>query len=86
MSSYTAPRQRGSLTTAQVHKLKAQLRRESERFGRDDIRSHVFATAMRRIEQGTYGYCATCDTAISYERLSVMPETTYCVRCRATRA
>lgn len=82
----TALRQRRSLTKSQVHQLQAELVRESGRFGPDDIRAHVFANALRRIEQGTYGYCAACGTAIPYERLSVMPETAYCVGCCGTRA
>ena len=82
----TALRQRRSLTKSQVHELKAELVRESGRFGPDDIRAHVFSNALRRIEQGTYGYCATCGSGIPFERLSVMPETTYCVSCCGTRA
>lgn len=82
----TAVRQRRSLTRSQVHELQAELVRESARFGPDDVRAHVFANALRRIEHGTYGYCATCGNPIPYERLSVMPETAYCVGCCGTRA
>ena len=82
----TALRQRRSLTKTQVHELRAELVRESGRFGIDDPRAHVFADALRRIEQGTYGYCVTCGNGIPFDRLFVMPETVYCVGCCGTRA
>lgn len=84
--THTALHQRRSLTTSQIHELQAELVRESGRFGPDDPRAHVFADALRRIELGTYGYCATCGNAIPIDRLSVMPETAYCVGCCGARA
>ncbi len=39
----TVLRQRRSLTKSQVHELRAELVRESGRFGIDDPRAHVFA-------------------------------------------
>jgi len=83
--SNTALRQRRSLTTAELRELKAELARASGRFGPDDMRSHAISNAMHRIERGTYGSCTTCSSAIPFERLSVMPETAYCVRCLGTR-
>ena len=74
--------QRKSLTKSQVHEIRAELERESRRFGPDDPRAHAFAAALHRLERGTYGYCATCGDRIPHERLSVMPETVYCVSCR----
>jgi DnaK suppressor protein len=35
--------------------------------------------ALRRIEDGTYGTCATCGRPIPPERLEFVPETPYCV-------
>ena len=78
--------QRRSLTRSQVREIARELARESGRFGPDDPRAHAFAAALRRIERGTYGYCVTCGNVIPYERLSVMPETVYCVTCCGTRA
>lgn len=37
--------------------------------------------ALERIENGEYGSCARCDSAIPYERLFVMPEAAHCVSC-----
>ena len=78
--------QRRSLTRSQVREIERELARESARFEPDDPRAHAFAAALRRIERGTYGYCAACGNVIPYERLSVMPETVYCVTCCGTRA
>ncbi len=37
--------------------------------------------AVRRIEQGVYGLCERCGTAILPERLQVLPYATMCVSC-----
>lgn len=37
--------------------------------------------ALRRIEAGTYGACATCGTAIGAARMAAMPSATTCVAC-----
>jgi len=49
-------------------------RRNQTRLGQID-------TALRRIEDGTYGICARCDEEISLNRLNVRPEALFCVRC-----
>jgi len=35
--------------------------------------------ALRRIDEGTYGTCATCGKAIGKDRLDVLPATDRCV-------
>ncbi len=37
--------------------------------------------ALRRLEAGTYGVCATCGAAIAGVRLAAMPSATTCVGC-----
>lgn len=37
--------------------------------------------ALKRIEDGEYGYCASCDEAISARRLEVDPVATLCIDC-----
>ncbi len=37
--------------------------------------------ALARIDEGSYGHCVTCGTAISEERLDLLPETPYCRNC-----
>lgn len=37
--------------------------------------------ALGRIDAGTYGVCESCGAAVPVERLEVIPETRYCVRC-----
>jgi len=41
--------------------------------------------ALERIEDGTYGICADCDSAIPVARLEALPHTKLCVTCSATR-
>ncbi len=37
--------------------------------------------AIRRLDAGTYGRCATCGEPIGAARLAAMPSTTTCVTC-----
>jgi DnaK suppressor protein len=39
-------------------------------------------SALARIEDGSYGVCLRCDTAIGPKRLSAVPWAAYCVRCQ----
>ncbi len=38
--------------------------------------------ALRRIDDGEYGYCAICDDDIDPRRLEVRPVTTLCIDCK----
>ena len=38
--------------------------------------------ALDRINDGTYGFCQTCETPIEVDRLSAIPETLHCAGCR----
>jgi RNA polymerase-binding protein DksA len=40
--------------------------------------------ALARIDEGTYGRCTDCGTAISEQRLSAIPYTAFCVKCART--
>jgi DnaK suppressor protein len=39
-------------------------------------------SALGRIEDGSYGVCLHCDTAINPKRLAAVPWAAYCVRCQ----
>jgi DnaK suppressor protein len=43
--------------------------------------SHI-ETALRRIEEGTFGSCEGCTRPISPERLEAMPWATLCIDCK----
>ena len=43
--------------------------------------SHI-DTALRRIEEGTFGTCENCGKPISPERLEAMPWATLCIDCK----
>jgi DnaK suppressor protein len=38
--------------------------------------------ALKRIDEGTYGTCARCGTAIAPERLDVYPWASLCIDCK----
>lgn len=38
--------------------------------------------ALKRMEKGEYGKCYNCGEYISIDRLRVMPEADYCVKCK----
>jgi DnaK suppressor protein len=41
--------------------------------------------ALRRIEEGSYGYCVRCEEEISEARLKVRPEAPVCIHCAENR-
>lgn len=48
---------------------------------RERVQLEQVISALRRIDQGCYGYCTTCRNPIRFERLLVFPETPTCNRC-----
>lgn len=38
--------------------------------------------ALKKIDEGTYGFCDECGQPIDKDRLEVIPETTKCIHCR----
>jgi DnaK suppressor protein len=46
-----------------------------------ETKLHSLDEAISRASKGMYGICQMCGEEIAPERLAVMPETTYCVRC-----
>lgn len=41
--------------------------------------------ALARIEDGSYGVCAQCGTAISPQRMEIRPVSAMCVKCKSAR-
>ena len=51
--------------------------RGRERFFLDKIDQ-----ALKRIEDGSFGICESCEEPISIKRLEARPETTLCIKCK----
>ncbi|MFN4100303.1 MAG: TraR/DksA family transcriptional regulator [Pararhodobacter sp.] len=47
--------------------------------GQEEMRG-IYA-ALKRMEEGEYGFCVTCGTRVSDERLDVLPATPFCRNC-----
>ena len=45
-------------------------------------RLYAINDAIKRIEEGTYGTCDYCNESISKQRLKVMPQAKYCIKCQ----
>lgn len=41
----------------------------------------LIGSALRRLEEGDYGYCLSCDEEIDIRRLLVDPASTHCIVC-----
>jgi DnaK suppressor protein len=39
-------------------------------------------SALRRIDEGTYGICLHCEEEVSPKRLNAVPWTPYCIQCQ----
>lgn len=53
-----------------------------EEIGNETLHSiEQIKAALKRIEEGEYGVCESCGERIATERLLILPETTFCVKC-----
>lgn len=43
--------------------------------------SRMIHAALKRVEEGEYGFCVTCGTQIDEARLDVVPATPFCRNC-----
>lgn len=50
---------------------------------RHDARLRGITAALKRIEDGEYGYCLACDEPINPRRLEFDPAATLCIACAA---
>ncbi|MGD2067069.1 MAG: TraR/DksA C4-type zinc finger protein [Gemmatimonadota bacterium] len=48
---------------------------------RERARLSALLDAFRRLEEGAYGVCSTCDGPIPFGRLAIVPETSTCAAC-----
>jgi DnaK suppressor protein len=39
--------------------------------------------ALEKFDKGTYGFCENCGQPIDPERLEVLPQAAYCLKCKA---
>ncbi len=52
---------------------------------RTELMQRRVAAALRRCDDGSYGYCADCDEPIDPRRLEFDPTATLCITCAAAR-
>ncbi|MBF0609115.1 MAG: RNA polymerase-binding protein DksA [Magnetococcales bacterium] len=50
--------------------------------GREQKLIKKIENALEKIENGTYGLCESCGTAIEFKRLDARPVTTLCIDCK----
>jgi len=48
---------------------------------RRQIELQKITAALRRIDEGDYGYCIVCDEAIATKRLEIDPAAAQCISC-----
>jgi RNA polymerase-binding transcription factor DksA len=78
---------RRRLSPAQQIELRRHLEHELRRLGPTvpHGRASRILDTLRRLSGPEFGVCTGCGDPITYERLSVMPETSVCVRCSRHR-
>lgn len=54
--------------------------RELRGFG-DPAQLHDISEALARLDEGSWGRCASCDCQIAESHLRMVPEATLCTRC-----
>ncbi len=70
-----------SLDSIDHKMLKQEQNINIQRYEVAKIRLNKLQSSYLNIESDTYGLCKECEEAISIERLKLMPESIYCVRC-----
>jgi len=50
--------------------------------GRDKSLLAKLDLALKKIEEGTFGTCESCEEPIGKKRLEARPETSLCIRCK----
>jgi DnaK suppressor protein len=50
--------------------------------GREKTFLKKIEIALRKIDEGTFGVCESCEEPISAKRLEARPETALCIRCK----
>ncbi len=50
--------------------------------GREKVFLDKIDRAIKRIDEGTFGNCESCEEEIPVKRLEVRPEATLCIRCK----
>ncbi len=53
---------------------------------RNQERMRLVEQALKRIAEGSYGYCLRCEEEISEARLNVRPEAPLCIECAENRS
>ena len=53
------------------------------RVSRKGLNKANVLNALRKIEDGSYGYCEACEEEIPVERLKAIPDARYCIACQA---
>lgn len=59
--------------------MQQEMAKESER--RRGVEMQRIEAALKRIEQGDYGYCVRCDEEIAAKRLELDPAIPTCINC-----
>jgi DnaK suppressor protein len=47
-----------------------------------ELNLQLVDTAIKRLEQGNFGYCLKCDEEINIKRLLAKPEASFCTKCQ----
>ena len=50
-----------------------------------EIRLNKLKYALSKVNKEEYGICAECEEEIVFERLLLLPESSYCVACKSER-
>lgn len=56
---------------------------ELNRIEHDKLYLRKLKGALKRINDGDFGYCGSCGDEISLKRLQVRPESRFCVECQS---
>ena len=50
-----------------------------------EIRTNKLKYALGKVDKQDYGLCLECEDEIPYQRLLILPESTYCTQCASNK-
>jgi len=60
-------------------------RLELNRIEHDKLHLRKLKAALKRINEGDFGYCESCGDEIAEKHLQARPESRFCVECQSTK-
>lgn len=85
MGSLTSDLRESGEQSGDVYGVRENIDVEEREGEMEELEIRLVEEALERIADKRYGYCLECGNLINVERLRIVPEARYCVKCEEKR-